>query len=428
MRTPAWLNSLIVLPPAQRVKVIAGLTPAEAEALAYHWPAWARPEQLAPLGDWRIWLVKAGRGWGKTRVGAEWVRQQKETVGRIALVAPTAADARDVMVEGESGILAISPAGDRPHYEPSKRRLTWANGAIATTYSADEPDRLRGPQHGAAWCDEVAAWRYPDAWDMLMFGLRLGDDPRVCATTTPKVVPLMKAIQQDPHVIITRGRTFDNAANLAPQFIDALMRKYQGTRLGRQELDGEDLEDSPGALWVRTMLDELRVLKHPDLVRVVVAVDPAISAGEDSDETGIVVEGKGTDGHGYVLEDVSLKGSPDAWGRAAVTAYHTRKADLIVAEANQGGEMVRHVIQTVDPKVPVKLVHASRGKATRAEPVAAMYEQGRYHHVGSFPHLEDQMCTWVPGMKSPDRMDAHVWGATELFLEEQAAVPRVRSL
>lgn len=393
--------------------------------LAYHWPALARPEQLAPPGDWRIWLVKAGRGWGKTRVGAEWVRQQKETVGRIALVAPTAADARDVMVEGESGLLAVSPPGDRPHYEPSKRRLTWANGAIATTYSADEPDRLRGPQHGAAWCDEVAAWRYPDAWDMLMFGLRLGTDPRVCATTTPKVVALMKAIQADPHVIITRGRTLDNAANLATPFIDALLRKYQGTRLGRQELDGEDLEDSPGALWLRATIDTLRVVRAPALARVVVGVDPAITSEEESDETGIVVDGLGEDGHGYTLDDLSLRGSPDAWGRAAVTAYHRHRADLVVAEANQGGEMVRHVIHTVDPNVPVKLVHASRGKHTRAEPIAALYEQARFHHVGSFPALEDQQCQWQPGMKSPDRMDAHVWAATELFLEPVVTDPEI---
>jgi phage terminase large subunit-like protein len=413
---PDWLSSLIALPEGRRGEVIARLTPEQAEAIAYDWAVWGRPDQQPPPGDWRTWLVKAGRGWGKTRVGAEWVRLTHKTVGRIALVAPTAADARDVMVEGESGILAVSPASERPTYEPSKRRLTWANGAIATTYSADEPDRLRGPQHGAAWCDEVAAWKYPAAWDMLMFGLRLGSDPRCLATTTPKSVPLMRAIAADPHTIVTRGRTYDNAANLAEAFLAAIVRKYEGTRLGRQELDGEDLEDNPGALWQRARIDELRVVKAPELVRVVVAVDPAATSGEDSDETGIVTQGRGVDEHGYVLADDSLRGTPDAWGRAAVRAYHLHRADRIVAEANQGGEMVAHVIHTVDPNVPVTLVHASRGKQTRAEPVSALYEQGRYHHVGCFAHLEDQMCQWEPGLASPDRMDALVWGGHELML------------
>jgi phage terminase large subunit-like protein len=392
------------------------LSPEQRTLLAYDWPTIARPDQLAPPGDWRTWLVKAGRGWGKTRVGAEWVRGAKELVGRIALVAPTAADARDVMVEGESGILAISPASDRPVYEPSKRRLTWANGAIATTYSADEPDRLRGPQHDAAWADEVAAWRYPQTWDMLMFGLRLGSDPRVVATTTPKMVPLMRAIGGDPTTVVTRGRTYDNAANLAPAFLAAIVRKYEGTRLGRQELEGEDLDDNPGALWQRAVIDELRVSTHPDLARVVVAIDPAATSSEDSDETGMTVEGLGANGHGYLLEDISIKGSPAAWGKAAVEAYHRHGADLIVAEANNGGEMISHVIHTIDRNIKVRLVHASRGKATRAEPIAALYEQGRYHHVGSFPLLEDQMCQWQPGMPSPDRMDAHVWAGTELML------------
>lgn len=398
------------------MKAIAQLTPQEAEALAYDWPTWARADQLAPPGDWSVWLVKAGRGWGKTRVGAEWVRGVKEHVGRIALVAPTAADARDVMVEGESGILAISPDSDRPTYEPSKRRLTWANGAIATTYSADEPERLRGPQHGAAWADEVGAWRYPDTWDMLMFGLRLGIDPRVVATTTPKMSQLMRDLSGGDATVITRGRTLDNVANIAPKFLAYVLNKYQGTRLGRQELDGEDLDDNPGALWKRTNIDALRVRVHPDLVRVVVAIDPAATSNENSDETGMTVEGKGTDGHGYLLDDISLKGSPAAWGQAAVDAYRRHNADLIVAEANNGGEMISHVIHTIDPDIKVKLVHASRGKATRAEPIASLYEQGRYHHVGSFAALEDQMCHWQPGMASPDRMDAHVWAATELML------------
>lgn len=262
----------------------------------------------------------------------------------------------------------------------------------------------------------MAAWKYPATWDMLMFGLRLGRDPRAVATTTPKMVPHMRAIAAAPHTVITRGRTYDNAANLAPAFLAAVVRKYEGTRLGRQELEGEDLDDNPHALWQRGRIDELRRDRAPECTRIVVAVDPAITSDEDSDETGIVAEGLGVDGHGYVLEDASQRGTPDAWARAAVGLYHAHQADVIVAEANQGGEMVRHVIHTVDPNAHVKLVHASRGKLTRAEPIAALYEQGRYHHVGSHPHLEDQMCTWQPGLPSPDRMDALVWGATELFL------------
>lgn len=427
-QTPAWLRSLHALPPATRDLAIRDLlphlNPEQRTLLAYDWPTLARPDQLPPPGDWRTWLVKAGRGWGKTRVGAEWVRGAKDTVGRIALVAPTAADARDVMVEGESGILAISPPSDRPVYEPSKRRLTWSNGAIATTYSADEPDRLRGPQHDAAWADEVAAWRYPQTWDMLMFGLRLGADPRVVATTTPKMVPLMRAIANDPTTVVTRGRTYDNAANLAAAFLAAIVRKYEGTRLGRQELEGEDLDDNPNALWQRGRIDELRVTRHPDLVVVVTGVDPAASANEDSAETGIVALGLGwcsckgaPELHGFVLEDASVRGTPADWGGAAVTTHHKVRGDRIVGEVNNGGDMVGYVIQSVEggAAVPFVKVHASRGKATRAEPISALYEQGRIHHVGSFPTLEDQMCEWQPGMASPDRIDALVWAATEAF-------------
>ena len=363
-------------------------------------------------------MYLAGRGWGKTRVGAEIIRQDAKSFGRIALVGATAADVRDVMVEGESGILAISPPNERPTYEPSKRRLTWPNGAVATTYTAEEPDRLRGPQHERAWADEVAAWKYPGAWDMLMFGLRLGRDPRAVATTTPKQTPHMRAIKAAPGTVIIRGRTYDNAANLAPSFLTAVTTRYAGTRLGRQELDGEDLDDNPNAMWQRARIDELRVTKHPDLVRVVVAVDPAASATEESAETGIIVAGLGTDGHGYILDDCTVHGSPNAWGRAAVTAYHKHRADRIVAEVNNGGDMVIFVLETVDANVPTAKVHASRGKATRAEPVAALYEQGRVHHVGSFPHLEDQLCTWEPGQTSPDRLDALVWALTELMLEQ----------
>lgn len=363
-----------------------------------------------------MWLVKAGRGWGKTRVGAEWVRSVATPGARIALVGATAADVRDVMVEGESGILAVCEPWNRPLYEPSKRRLTWPNGAMATAYSAEEPDRLRGPQHTHAWADEVAAWASPDTWDMLLMGLRLGARPRAVVTTTPRTVPLMRAIQASPGLVITRGSTRDNAANLAPSFLSSLMTRYEGTRLGRQELDGEELDDNPDALWSREAIDGLRVREAPELARVVVAIDPATTATASSDETGIVVAGLGVDGRGYVLADRSGRYKPDEWARRAVEAYHAHKADRIVAEGNQGGDMVTHVLRTAWPDAPVRIVHASRGKVARAEPVAALYEQGRISHVGSLPQLEDQMCSWTPGQASPDRMDALVWALTELML------------
>lgn len=398
--------------------MLASLTPQQAAAIYYDWRTWARPNQLPPEGDWRIWLLLAGRGFGKTRTGAEWVRAEVESGrrGRIALVAPTAADGRDVMVEGESGILAISPPWFRPLYEPSKRRLTWPNGAIATVYSADEPDRLRGPQHDGAWADELAAWQYPEAWDMLMFGLRLGQDPRAVVTTTPKPVRLIKELLADKTVAVTRGSTYENAANLAPAFLRQIVAKYEGSRLGRQELYAEILEDVEGALWQRQRIDELRVARAPELLRVVVAVDPSASDDDTSDEAGIIVAGVSRDGHGYVLADLSGRLSPDGWARRAVHAYKEWLADRIVAEVNNGGDMVEHTIRTVDPGVPIKKLHASRGKFTRAEPVAALYEQGKVHHVGYFPALEDQMCTWTPGQPSPDRMDAMVWALTELMI------------
>lgn len=361
----------------------------------------------------------AGRGWGKTRTGAEtvaeWVRSGK--CRRIALVAPTAADARDVMIEGESGLLNVGQPQERPTYEPSKRRLTWPNGAIATVFSADKPDRLRGPQHDGAWADEIAAWRYPEAWDQLMFGLRLGDDPRVVATTTPRPIPLIKELVESDTTHVVRGSTYDNRANLAPAFFEKIIARYEGTRLGRQELYAEILTDVPGALWNRSMIEIGRVAKPPTtLRRIVVSIDPAASANEDSAETGIIVAGIGEDGHGYVLEDVSLTASPDKWARQAVSAFYVHGADRIVAEVNNGGDMVEHTLRTVDRTVPYKAVRASRGKEIRAEPVAALYEQGRIHHVGYFGPLEDQLCTWLPGEKSPDRLDALVWALTELML------------
>lgn len=406
-------------PEQARATAIQSLSLEEALYLLHDWTFWARPEQLIPPGDWRVFLILAGRGWGKTRTGAEtvaeWVRSGK--CRRIALVAPTAADARDVMIEGESGLLNVGQPQERPTYEPSKRRLTWPNGAIATVFSADKPDRLRGPQHDGAWADEIAAWRYPEAWDQLMFGLRLGDDPRVVATTTPRPIPLIKELVESDTTYVVRGSTYDNRANLAPAFFEKIIARYEGTRLGRQELYAEILTDVPGALWNRSMIEASRVSKVPTtLRRIVVSIDPAASANEDSAETGIIVAGIGEDGHGYVLEDVSLTASPDKWARQAVSAFYVHGADRIVAEVNNGGDMVEHTLRTVDRTVPYKAVRASRGKEIRAEPVAALYEQGRIHHVGYFGPLEDQLCTWLPGEKSPDRLDALVWALTELML------------
>lgn len=394
-------------------------TPEATEAFWHDWSWWARPEQLAPVGDWTTWVVLAGRGFGKTRTGAEWVRQQLATgKSRIALVAATAADARDVMVEGESGLLAVYPPSQRPEYKPSLRRVTWPDGRIATTYSADEPDRLRGPQHDCAWADEVGAWRYGEALDMLRLGLRLGADPRLIVTTTPKPTTLIRRLIDDPSSVVTRGSTFDNAGNLSETFIAGIRKRYEGTRLGRQELYAEVLTDTPGALWTRANIDDHRRPKPTTLTRVVVAIDPAVSANENSDETGIVVVGVGEDGHGYVLEDLSCRVSPDAWARRAVDAYHRHRADRIVAEVNQGGDLVESVIRTVDRDVPYRSVRASRGKATRAEPVAALYEQARVHHCAVYDTLEDQMVTFVPEQStaSPDRVDALVWALTDLIL------------
>jgi predicted phage terminase large subunit-like protein len=368
--------------------------------------------------------VLAGRGFGKTRTGAEWVRDQIENHGRrrVALVAPTAGDARDVMVEGESGLLSIYPPSKKPLYEPSKRRITFANGALATTYSADEPERLRGPQHDSAWCDEGAAWNYPeDAWDMLQFGLRLGNNPQVCFTTTPKPIPLVRQLLKSSTTAVTRGTTYENRANLAEPFFQEIVSKYEGTRLGRQELNAEVLEDVEGALWERSWIDATRMasIKPRDLQRIVVAIDPAVTNTEDSDDTGIVVAAKGADGRGYVLDDATCRMSPDGWARRAVGILSERQGDRIIAEVNNGGDLVERVVRTVDSRVPYKAVHASRGKITRAEPIAALYEQGKISHVGSFPQLEDEMCTYtgLPGEKSPNRMDALVWALSELFLE-----------
>lgn len=424
-----WLGSL---PAILQNELVRSLTPDQAISILNDWRFWARPNQLPPAGEWRVWLLLGGRGFGKTRTGAELVRTRavSGSARRIALVAPTGADARNVMVEGESGILTISPPHERPSYEPSKRRLTWPNGAVATLFSADEPERLRGPQHDLAWCDELAAWRYPAAWDMLMLGLRLGRDPRVVVTTTPRPIHLIRMLLADPMVVVTRGRTVENRDNLAAAFLEQIIRHYEGTRLGRQELDAELLEDVPGALWSRAIIEAGRVSGHPELRRVVVAIDPAAASGEHADETGIVVAGGDANGHAYVLADISGRYAPAEWARAAITAYYTHAADRIVAEVNNGGEMVEAMLRMIDPNVSFRAVRAARGKTIRAEPVAALYEQGRVRHVGAFPRLEDQMCAFAARAqgtfdrrmtgRSPDRVDALVWAITELLVEPRS--------
>ena len=431
--SPAQL--LASLDEEEREKYLQTLSIEAKAQLKYTWEFWARPNQLEPEGDWHTWLILAGRGFGKTRTGAETIRNwvcgstplSKGRCSRIALVAETGADARDVMVLGESGLLSVHHPDFRPTYHPSKRLVEWPNGAQAWMYNATEPDQLRGPQHDGAWCDELAKWDYAqETWDQLQFGLRLGDFPRAIVTTTPRPIPLIKKLVKDDVVFVTRGATRDNSDNMAESFMREIESKYGGTRLGRQELEGEILDDIPGALWSRESIDDSRVKEAPkDLERVIVAVDPATSSEENSDETGLVVVGLGRDadgyGRGYVLEDGSFRGTPEEWARKAVALYRKWSADKIVAEKNQGGEMVSSVLRSVDRSVPVTLVHASRGKVVRAEPISALYEQGRVHHVGRFDKLEDQMCLFSvdnirsPSFGSPDRVDALVWGLTEIF-------------
>lgn len=411
--------------------LLGEFTAEEWTVMQFTWPLWARPEQLPPALSqagrvWLTWLLLAGRGFGKSRTGAEWAREQAKTMPGThgALVAPTAADARDVMVKA---LLECTPQWEGLSYEPSKRSLRWANGTTATLYSAEEPDRLRGPQHHWAWADEVAAWQYADeVWDMLQMTMRLGDCPRVVATTTPRPVPLVRRLIDDPATAITRGSTYDNADNLSPSFLAAVKAHYEGTRLGRQELYAELLLDTPGALWKADEINAHRVKNVPtNLKRCVVGIDPSGSSHRKSDEAGIITaglarcgcQGDGRALHGFVINDSSGVLSPEAWGRAAVAAYRNYKADSILGERNYGGDMVATIIRSIDPSVAFKDIVATRGKAVRAAPIAALYEQGRIHHVGDFPQLEDQMTTYDPlnSSISPGRMDALVWAFTELL-------------
>ena len=409
------------------------------------WAVWARDDQLPPatadaMAPWRTWLFLGGRGAGKTRAGAEWVRAEALSLcnstgapKRIALVGETIRDVRSTMIDGPSGLLAIHARREQPTFETARNRLVWPNGAIAQLFSAERPAGLRGPQFHAAWCDELVKWRHAEeTWDMLQFALRLGTSPRAVATTTPKPKPFLKRLMADAATVVTRASTLANSANLAPSFIAEMQRRYRGTALGRQELDGEVIAETSGALWRRDWIDDQRVSSKPELGRIVVAVDPPVTAHAKSDACGIVVAARGADQRGYVLADRTLKGrSPKVWADAVVGAFHDFDADAIVAEVNQGGDLVEQIIHQSDASVPIRKVRATRGKWVRAEPVAALYAQGRVAHVGVFDRLEDQMLRFGTdggfGARSPDRLDALVWALTDLMLT-QAAVPSLRKV
>lgn len=416
---------------------MSSLTDEQAYALLHDWNFWARPEQLPPK-QWGndgcfIWNVRAGRGWGKTRVSAEtFIRAVKNWGYKYPnLAGATAEDVRDIMIEGESGILACAPEDFKPEFIPSLKKLIWPNKVETHIYYGSEPNKARGPQSDFLWCDELAKWqRQEETFDNLLMGLRLGPNPLCIVTSTPRPTKFLMDLEKRtdkqgrPSTITTRGRTQDNFSNLSPVFISTIISKYEGTRLGRQELEGDFLDDNPDALWKRSDIDNNRVFQIPQLAYVVVGVDPAATSKAGSDDTGIIAAGKDGAGQYYVLGDYTLHDTPQKWGEAAITAYHKHKANLIVGETNQGGEMVEHTIKTIDSNIPFRAVHASRGKATRAEPVSALYEQGKVKHFGAFPELEDQLCEWVPGAeKSPDRLDALVWAIS--FLINVGTQPQV---
>ena len=429
----------------RRVKLLKTVVetgpPELVEVVETFWAFWARPDQLPPEPLKPVWLVLGGRGAGKTRTGAEWVKGMAlghppyadAKTERIALIGETQGQVRDVMIEGVSGLLSIHLRGERPTWSPSLRQLRWPNGAIAQVFSAEDPEGLRGPQFGAAWCDELAKWpNLEECWDMLQFGLRLGGHPRQIVTTTPRPVPLIKRLLAGSNVAVSRAKTADNRFNLAAEFLRTVTQTYGGTRLGRQELDGELVEESADALWTRAMLEAARETAAPGLARIVVAVDPPASSSQRADRCGLVVAGVDAEGLGHVLEDATLAGvRPHEWAQKAVALYRRHEADALVVEVNQGGEMVESVIREVDAGIPVVSVRATRGKYLRAEPVAALYAQGRVRHAGVFPELEDEMCAFGPsGLetgRSPDRLDALVWALTYLMLAPRGR-PRVRGM
>jgi phage terminase large subunit-like protein len=393
----------------------------ESRILRLKWVKQSRPKQLTPDGDWSVWLILAGRGWGKTLTGAQdmaWFALNNPD-SRIAIVAPTFADGRDTCIEGESGLISILSENLIANYNRSLGELVLHNGSRFKTFSSDTPERLRGPQHHRAWCDELGSWKYSETWDQLLFGLRLGDNPKVIVTTTPKPIPLVKDLAKRKDVHITSGSTFENKANLAESSLEQLKQRYEGTRLGRQELYAEVLEDVEGSLWSRDLIEKSILPyneKLPDMKRIVVAVDPAVTANKNSDETGIVVCSVDFKGRYYILNDMSGKYTPDAWAKKTVETYESYNADKVIAEVNNGGDLVERVVKTQDANVSYKSVRATRGKFVRAEPIAALYEQKRVKHLERFSILEDQLCSYNPEItsQSPDRLDALVWGLTEL--------------
>jgi phage terminase large subunit-like protein len=415
------------LSPEAKSELFKDYTPEQIDQLNSDWDFWGRPKQQIPPGKWFIWLILAGRGFGKTRTGAEaTIRKQNPTkqtdcaatikgASRIALIGQTTADVRDVMLTGESGIITCAPSYNKPRYIASRRVVEWPNGAVAYLYSGDEPDQLRGPQHEFGWVDELVKFQaMQEAWDNFELGLRLGSIPQAIVTTTPQPKALLKELIKDPDVYLTKGSSYENMSNLATSFIKRVIKKYEGTRLGRQELHADILGDVLGALWKTETLDMYRVTEAPSLKRIYVALDPAVTNKDRSDETGIVIAGLGENGHIYVLGDESEKLTSDAWARKAILLMHKYRANKIVAEVNNGGDLVSTVINLIDPYTTVEKVFASRDKYTRAEPVAALYEQGKVHHVGVFPQLEEELTEWVPGEKSPNRLDACVWACTKL--------------
>jgi phage terminase large subunit-like protein len=426
-KPPTDASALARMSPRERAGFFARLDADELESLKTLWPFWARAEQLVPPGDWVYWLPLAGRGWGKTRTGAETIRHWAHDFPLVNLIGATADDVRDVMVEGESGVLAVCPRDERPRYVAHKRRLEWPNGAKSLLFSAEEPERLRGKQHMKLWADELAAWRYPEAWDQAVFGLRLGDRPQAIITTTPRPTKLMRDLLADPLTFSTQHSTYENIGNLAENFLARVVRKYEGTRLGRQELHAHLLLDVPGALWTRETIEAAHVGKEeiPKLGRIVVALDPPVTSGESADECGMIVAGLAPDRRVFILADLSRQGeTPLGWVLRAVAAMKEFGADCLVAEVNNGGEMIETMIRQVDANVAFRAVRASRGKFTRAEPVAALYEQGRVRHCGLFARLEDQMCLMTPDFDrgragySPDRVDALVWAVSSLVFDQ----------
>ncbi len=437
----SWNSVIATLDPGDQEKIIGLLSDDQTVAASTDWFLQARREQMPPDWDWTVWLMMAGRGFGKNWGGSHWLINSHIAgeAKNSGIVAATASDLRRYCLEGPSGILSLAPPWFRPDYQPSKSKLVWPDKAETLLFTSEKPDRLRGPNLDKVLCDELAAWKYLDeTWQMLQLCLRHGDMPQAVVTTTPRPKLVLRELlkREGKDVAVTRGSTYDNAANLPERFLKEIIEQYKGTRLERQEIYGDLLDEFEGALWSYNILDRTRVNEHPILHRIGVGVDPAISSEEGSDLTGIVAAGLGPaipggiGKHGYVLSDHTLRASPENWARKAITVYHTLQADIIVAEANQGGEMVEATIKAVDDTVNVKLVHASRAKVTRAEPIAAYYEQNRVHHVGTIPELEDQMCLFLPGerKKSPDRVDALVWVLTELMGGMNQVPPSIRAI